>query len=59
MAGKRSAPHSSGALGATRMSGGQWIACAVTALTIVASLGGYGWYQGLIGNITTTQVDTD
>jgi hypothetical protein len=30
-----------------------------TALVIVASLGGYGWYQGLIGNITTAQVDTD
>ncbi|WP_067606877.1 LCP family protein [Nocardiopsis listeri] len=59
MAGKRSAPHSSGAVGAARLSGGQWVACVVTALTIIASLGGYGWYQGLIGNITTTQVDTD
>ena len=59
MAGKRSAPRSSGALGASRLSAGQWIACVVTALTIVASLGGYGWYQGLVGNITTAQVDTD
>ncbi|MGW9557386.1 LCP family protein [Nocardiopsis sp. NPDC055551] len=42
-----------------RLSTGQRVACVVTALTIVASLGGYGWYQGLIGNITTTQVDTD
>ncbi|GAB3690933.1 LCP family protein [Nocardiopsis oceani] len=59
MAGKRSAPRSSGALGAVRMSTAQWIACAVTAVAIIASLGGYGWYQGLIGNITTAQVDTD
>ena len=59
MAGKRSAPRSSGALSASRLSAGQWIACVVTALTIVASLGGYGWYQGLVGNITTAQVDTD
>ncbi len=35
------------------------MACVVTALVIVASLGGYGWYQGLVGNITTAQVDTD
>ncbi|MBR8744418.1 LCP family protein [Nocardiopsis sp. MG754419] len=59
MAGKRSAHHASGALGAARLSAGQWIACVVTALTIIAGLGGYGWYQGLIGNITTAQVDTD
>jgi LCP family protein required for cell wall assembly len=59
MAGKRSAPHASGALSAVRLSAGQWVASAVTALAIVASLGGYGWYQGLVGNITTAQVDTD
>ena len=59
MAGKRSAPRSSGALGAVRMSTAQWIACAVTVLVIAGSLGGYGWYQGLIGNITTAEVDTD
>ncbi|WP_026122844.1 LCP family protein [Nocardiopsis halotolerans] len=59
MAGKRSAPRPSGALNAIRMSAGQWIACAATALAIIASLGGYGWYQGIVGNITTAQVDTD
>ncbi|WP_017590873.1 LCP family protein [Nocardiopsis ganjiahuensis] len=59
MAGKRSAPHTSGALSAARLSAGQWIACVATALAIIASLGGYGWYQGLVGNITTAQVDTD
>lgn len=59
MAGKRSAPRSSGALSAMRMSAGQWTACVATALAIIASLGGYGWYQGIVGNITTTQVDTD
>ncbi|MGW5878281.1 LCP family protein [Nocardiopsis terrae] len=59
MAGKRSAPHTSGVLGVARLSAGQWIACVVTALAIIASLGSYGWYQGLVGNITTTQVDTD
>ncbi|QRN80212.1 MAG: LCP family protein [Nocardiopsis sp. BM-2018] len=59
MAGRRSAPHTSGALSAARLSAGQWIACVATALAIIASLGGYGWYQGLIGNITTAQVDTD
>ncbi|WP_017588915.1 LCP family protein [Nocardiopsis ganjiahuensis] len=42
-----------------RLSAGQWVACVVTALVIIASLGGYGWYQGLVGNITTAQVDTD
>lgn len=42
-----------------RMSAGQWTACVATALAIIASLGGYGWYQGIVGNITTTQVDTD
>ena len=47
------------ALGASRLSLGQWIATVFTALTIVASLLGYGWYQSIIGNITTTQVDTD
>ncbi|MFD6951277.1 transcriptional regulator [Nocardiopsis sp. TSRI0078] len=59
MAGKRSAPRPPGALNAMRMSAGQWVACAATALAIIASLGGYGWYQGIVGNITTTQVDTD
>ena len=59
MAGKRSAPRPSGALSAMRMSAGQWTACVATALAIIASLGGYGWYQGIVGNITTTQVDTD
>lgn len=59
MAGKRSAPHTSGVLSVARLSAGQWIACVVTALAIIASLGSYGWYQGLVGNITTTQVDTD
>ncbi|MFE9246535.1 LCP family protein [Nocardiopsis sp. NPDC006938] len=59
MAGRRSAPRNSGALGAARLTPGQWIACVATALAIIASLGGYGWYQGLIGNITTAQVDTD
>jgi LCP family protein required for cell wall assembly len=59
MAGKRSAPRPSGALTAARLSTGQWIACAATALAIIASLGGYTWYQGIVGNITTAQVDTD
>ncbi|WP_017546705.1 LCP family protein, partial [Nocardiopsis prasina] len=59
MAGRRSAPRSSGALGTSRLSAAQWVACVVTALAIIASLGSYGWYQGLIGNITTAQVDTD
>lgn len=59
MAGKRSAPRSSSVLHAVRMSPGQWVACAATALAIIASLGGYGWYQGIVGNITTAQVDTD
>ncbi|WP_285730165.1 LCP family protein [Nocardiopsis sp. ATB16-24] len=59
MAGKRSAPRPSGALSAMRMSAGQWTACVATALAIIASLGGYGWYQGIVGNITTAQVDTD
>ena len=59
MAGKRSAPHASSALRAARLSAGQWVACVATALAIIASLGGYGWYQGLVGNITTAQVDTD
>ncbi|MEU0240332.1 LCP family protein [Nocardiopsis sp. NPDC006198] len=58
MAGRRSTPRPSGALGAVRMSAGQWVACAATALAVVVSLGGYGWYQGIVGNITTTQVDT-
>lgn len=58
MAGRRSTPRPSGALGAMRMSAGQWVACAATALAIIVSLGGYGWYQGIVGNITTTQVDT-
>ena len=49
----------SSALGASRLSPGQWIACVFTALAVVASLLGYGWYQSIIGNITTTQVDTD
>ncbi|NKZ02041.1 LCP family protein [Nocardiopsis alborubida] len=60
MAGKRSAPRSAPpALDAVRMSPGQWVACVATALAIIASLGGYGWYQGIVGNITTAQVDTD
>ncbi|RKS04583.1 LytR family transcriptional attenuator [Nocardiopsis sp. Huas11] len=59
MAGKRSAPRPSGVLTAARLSTGQWIACVATALAIIASLGGYTWYQGIIGNITTAQVDTD
>lgn len=59
MAGKRSARLSSGALGAVRMSAGQWVATAVTVLAIIASLGAYGWYASLWGNITTAQVDTD
>lgn len=59
MAGKRSARLPSGALGAVRMSAGQWVATAVTVLAIIASLGAYGWYASLWGNITTTQVDTD
>jgi LCP family protein required for cell wall assembly len=42
-----------------RMSPGQWVACVATALAIIVSLGGYGWYQGIVGNITTAQVDTD
>lgn len=46
-------------LGASRLSLGQWIATIFTALAIVASLLGYGWYQSIIGNITTAQVDTD
>ena len=59
MAGKRSAPRPSGVLNAARLSTGQWVACAATALAIIASLGGYTWYQGIVGNITTAQVDTD
>lgn len=59
MAGKRSAPLSSGAMGAVRMSTGQWAATIVTVLAIIASLGAYGWYASLWGNITTAQVDTD
>ncbi|MFE1169589.1 LCP family protein [Nocardiopsis sp. NPDC058789] len=59
MAGRRSAPRNTGALSTARLSAGQWVACVATALAIIASLGGYGWYQGLIGNITTAQVDTD
>lgn len=59
MAGKRSAPHASTAFGTGRMSAGQWVACAMTGAVIAASLGGYGWYQGIVGNITTTQIDTD
>ncbi|MBB6119273.1 LCP family protein [Nocardiopsis algeriensis] len=59
MAGKRSAPRPAGVLDAMRMSPGQWVACAATALSIIASLGGYWWYQGIVGNITTAQVDTD
>ncbi|KOX23624.1 LCP family protein [Nocardiopsis sp. NRRL B-16309] len=59
MAGKRSAPRTSGVLRAARLSTGQWVACAATALAIIASLGGYTWYQGIVGNITTAQVDTD
>ncbi|WP_179810897.1 LCP family protein [Nocardiopsis sinuspersici] len=59
MAGKRSAPRPSGVLNAMRMSAGQWVACVATALAIAVSLGGYGWYQGIVGNITTAQVDTD
>ncbi|MBQ1081389.1 LCP family protein [Nocardiopsis sp. B62] len=41
------------------LSTGKWVACAATALVIIASLLGYGWYRGLVGNITTAQVDTD
>ncbi|WP_017545083.1 LCP family protein [Nocardiopsis prasina] len=41
------------------LSTGKWVACAATALVIIASLLSYGWYQGLVGNITTAQVDTD
>ncbi|WP_304451104.1 LCP family protein [Nocardiopsis sp. YSL2] len=59
MAGKRSAPRPSGVLSAARLSTGQWVACAATALAIIASLGGYTWYQGIVGNITTAEVDTD
>ena len=59
MAGKRSAPRPAGALDAVRLSAGQWVACAVTALLIAGSLGGYLWYQGIANNITTAQVDTD
>ncbi|MFE3461155.1 LCP family protein [Nocardiopsis aegyptia] len=59
MAGKRSAPRPSGLLRAARLSTGQWVACVATALAIIASLGGYTWYQGIVGNITTAQVDTD
>ncbi|MDE3724045.1 LCP family protein [Nocardiopsis sp. N85] len=59
MAGKRSAPRPAGVLDTIRLSAGQWVACAVTALSIMASLGGYMWYQGIVNNITTTQVDTD
>ncbi|MEU0491843.1 LCP family protein [Nocardiopsis sp. NPDC006139] len=59
MAGKRSAPRPAGFLDAVRLSTGQWVACAVTALSIVGSLGGYLWYQGIANNITTAQVDTD
>src|SRR5690625_1517689 len=46
-------------LGASRLSPGQWIATIFTAVTIVVSLLGYGWYQSIIGNITTTEVDTE
>ncbi|WP_431869353.1 LCP family protein [Nocardiopsis eucommiae] len=42
-----------------RLSTGKWVACVATALVIIASLLSYGWYQGLVGNITTAQVDTD
>ncbi|MEV2276485.1 LCP family protein [Nocardiopsis sp. NPDC049922] len=59
MAGRRSAPRSPRAFDRARMSSGQWVACAATSLAIVASLGGYGWYQGIVGNITTHDVDTD
>ncbi|PWV49148.1 LCP family protein, partial [Nocardiopsis sp. L17-MgMaSL7] len=41
------------------LSTGKWVACAATALVIIASLLSYGWYRGLVGNITTAQVDTD
>lgn len=47
------------ARGASRLSTLQWVACAATALAIIVSLAGYGWYQGLVGNVTTTEVDTD
>ncbi|MBE2998398.1 LCP family protein [Nocardiopsis sp. HNM0947] len=47
------------ARGASRLSTLQWIACAATALAVIVSLAGYGWYQGLVGNVTTTEVDTD
>ncbi|MFD6100220.1 LCP family protein [Nocardiopsis flavescens] len=59
MAGKRSAARPAGALDALRLSAGQWVACVVTALSIIGSLGGYLWYQGIANNITTAQVDTD
>ncbi|CAL9574066.1 Polyisoprenyl-teichoic acid--peptidoglycan teichoic acid transferase TagU [Nocardiopsis dassonvillei] len=59
MAGKRSAPRPAGVLDAVRLSVGQWVACAVTALSIAGTLGGYLWYQGIANNITTAQVDTD
>lgn len=45
--------------GASRLSTAQWVACAATALAIIVALAGYGWYQGLVGNLTTAQVDTD
>ncbi|WP_116244433.1 LCP family protein [Nocardiopsis sp. FIRDI 009] len=59
MAGRRSAPRSSRVFDRGRLSSGQWVACVATALAIIASLGGYGWYQGIVGNITTHQVNTD
>ncbi|OLT28290.1 transcriptional regulator [Nocardiopsis sp. CNR-923] len=59
MAGRRSAPRSPRVLDPARMSAGQWVACAATALAVTVSLGGYGWYQGIVGNITTHDVDTD
>ncbi|MFV2196122.1 LCP family protein [Nocardiopsis sp. LOL_012] len=59
MPGRRSAPRVPRTFAGVRMSAGQWVACMVTAVSIVISLGGYGWYQGIVGNITTTQVDTD
>ena len=33
--------------------------CREVASAPAASLGSYGWYQGIVGNITTTEVDTD
>ncbi|WP_193518197.1 LCP family protein [Nocardiopsis kunsanensis] len=45
--------------GASRLSTAQWTACVATVLAIIVSLAGYGWYQGLIGNVTTAEVDTD